>query len=126
MKDRIRLWVKALRSGKYHQAKRSLRRDNRYCCLGVACDVYHRETGDGEWQKRDDGTYAFIGADGFMYGVNNLPAKVCIWFGLATNPILGKRPEDPMSWMSAIRANDDYNMTFDEIADLVEKEYLDK
>lgn len=32
-------WVKALRSGKYKQGQRTLLRDNKYCCLGVACVV---------------------------------------------------------------------------------------
>lgn len=32
-------WVAALRSGKYEQGQKTLVRDNRYCCLGVLCDV---------------------------------------------------------------------------------------
>ena len=35
-----RQWVEALRSGKYQQAKGSLRRGDAMCCLGVACDLY--------------------------------------------------------------------------------------
>jgi hypothetical protein len=30
-------WIKALRSGKFKQAKGVLRRGEGYCCLGVAC-----------------------------------------------------------------------------------------
>lgn len=50
-------WVKALRSGKYRQAKGVLRspdNDVSYCCLGVACDLIdpnkwtkHAKEGDG-------------------------------------------------------------------------------
>lgn len=32
-------WVEALRSGKYEQGKNALCRDDKYCCLGVACEV---------------------------------------------------------------------------------------
>jgi hypothetical protein len=33
-------WVAALRSGKYEQARKVLRRsENRFCCLGLACDL---------------------------------------------------------------------------------------
>lgn len=38
-------WVKALRSGKYEQARGCLRDDSGYCCLGVLLDV----CGEGEW-----------------------------------------------------------------------------
>lgn len=32
-------WVKALRSGEYRQARRTLRSGRGYCCLGVLCRV---------------------------------------------------------------------------------------
>ena len=32
-------WLKALESGKYEQGNGKLCKDNKYCCLGVACDV---------------------------------------------------------------------------------------
>lgn len=32
-------WVEALRSGKYKQGSGYLRSGDRFCCLGVACDV---------------------------------------------------------------------------------------
>ena len=35
-----RLWVKALRSGKYRQARETLRKGNgSMCCLGVLCEI---------------------------------------------------------------------------------------
>lgn len=44
-------WIEALRSGKYEQAQRVLRRHDgsAYCCLGVLCDV----SGQGEWADDD-------------------------------------------------------------------------
>lgn len=39
-----RLWVEALRSGKYAQGTEVLRsKDGKYCCLGVACVVLGRK-----------------------------------------------------------------------------------
>lgn len=32
-------WLKALRSGKYEQGQGFLERDNKFCCLGVLCDI---------------------------------------------------------------------------------------
>ena len=41
-------WVEALRSGEYKQGVGCLydSRHDKYCCLGVACKVYEKETGD--------------------------------------------------------------------------------
>jgi hypothetical protein len=38
-KKEMKVWLKALRSGKYKQAKNSLQNAYGYCCLGVACDI---------------------------------------------------------------------------------------
>lgn len=38
-KELAREWVAALRSGKYVQGQQQLRQLNRYCCLGVLCDI---------------------------------------------------------------------------------------
>ena len=32
-------WIAALRSGAYKQGRDSLKRGDRFCCLGVACDL---------------------------------------------------------------------------------------
>ncbi len=51
MNRRIKnLWIKALESGKYKQGKNRLRTDDKFCCLGVLCDIYRKETGKGEWR----------------------------------------------------------------------------
>lgn len=43
-KDVAKLWIKALRSGKYKQGKWTLRNhNNSFCCLGVLCDIYNTE-----------------------------------------------------------------------------------
>lgn len=44
MKDKVKkLWVKALKSGKYKQAKNYLCTGDKHCCLGVLCELYNKE-----------------------------------------------------------------------------------
>ena len=33
-------WIQTLQSNKYEQSTKALRRNNTYCCLGVACDLH--------------------------------------------------------------------------------------
>jgi hypothetical protein len=45
MNDNMRKVLVALRSGEYKQARGTLQNTGGYCCLGVMCDVYEKETG---------------------------------------------------------------------------------
>jgi hypothetical protein len=82
MNENAKKWVDALLSGEFEQAKRRLRRQepdgDRYCCLGVACEVYRRETGDGCW----DGETFTAGGDRDNI---SLPFDVQAWLGLASD-----------------------------------------
>ncbi len=42
-----RNWIQALRSGKYLQGRGALKNRGRYCCLGVACEVFGAVFGKG-------------------------------------------------------------------------------
>jgi hypothetical protein len=44
-------WLEALRSGKYKQGKARLKREGKYCCLGVLCDISNLRT----WVSVEDG-----------------------------------------------------------------------
>lgn len=78
-----RLWLKALRSGKYRRTRFRLRTESGYCCLGVLCDLYQQETGLGAWVKSPDGTaYSFnVGNDTGNYYL--IPSAVLEWAGMA-------------------------------------------
>lgn len=39
-RENIKKWLAALRSGKYRQGYGHLRKNDRFCCLGVACDIF--------------------------------------------------------------------------------------
>lgn len=77
-------WLRALRSGKYEQGARVLRTsDNKFCCLGVLCDLHAKST-KSKWSKYKDGAaveFEYFGEEG------TLPDVVVDWAGLAeTNP----------------------------------------
>lgn len=46
------LWIGALRSGLYKQGKGTLRKDDKYCCLGVLVDIM-----DEEWTRNESGEW---------------------------------------------------------------------
>ena len=112
-KDRLRLLVAALRSGDYTQAVGQLRTDEGYCCLGVACDVFHRETDNGFWSQDYKGGSWFFYGNSYTMGV-----RVYEWFGLPSqNPTL-EHGETTMSGL-----NDNLRLDFSAIADQIEEEY---
>lgn len=45
-------WVDALRSGKFKQGKGNLKADNKFCCQGVACELFKDDV-SGKWTAPD-------------------------------------------------------------------------
>ena len=80
MNENARKWVGALRSGDYEQTKNFLHDKKGFCCLGVACDLYAKETGKGKWNE-DSSIYVFGLRDGTMESTV-LPWSVKQWLGL--------------------------------------------
>lgn len=68
-KPRLRMWARALKSGQYQQGNRHMRRNGRYCCLGVAMDL---AIANG------------CQVDGWInWGETSaMPQSVCDWYGL--------------------------------------------
>lgn len=107
-KDRIRKWVIALRSGEYQQGKESLHPDGKFCCLGVACDLFLKAK-KMTWEQND----FYIEKN-----LNDLPISVVHWFGLPDgNPLVSPT-------ITAVMANDDRQWSFKKIATSIEKLYL--
>jgi hypothetical protein len=97
-------WVDALRSGEYQQGQYCLRTDNKFCCLGVLCDLYGKEN-NVEWN-----------GDMFQDMVAVLPLSVIEWSGVGDgNPFVNAQTD------SLIGLNDK-GSTFNEIADVIEKQ----
>lgn len=105
MNERIKkLWINALKSGKYKQTRHQLRRGDEFCCLGVLCDLHSKETGD-KWDLKSQPKY---GSES-----EALPQNVINWADLSSiNPDFG-----PMQTLA--EANDG-DATFEEIAQIIE------
>ena len=129
MNENARKWVAALRSGEYVQDVGRLRTQNGFCCLGVACDLYAKKIGKGEWKPYTptfDKPAFYINVKSYGRG---LPTDVADWLGfrISVNDQIqyygdymseGEGDEEDPSLASA---NDD-GRTFDEIADIIESE----
>jgi hypothetical protein len=92
-------WVEALRSGKYKQGKHQLVFDGSYCCLGVLCEISGLE-----WP----GNSAL------------LPQNVQDWAGL--DSYNGKYVS--FGIQRFLSRDNDSGSTFEEIANTIEKEFL--
>lgn len=101
-----RLWVRALRSGKYEQGRGLLRDGDTFCCLGVLCDLYLKEH-----------KYSAIDLHGFY-----LPRSVRRWAGLASgNPEVRPRKVAGIRHDTLASLND-AGRSFARIATIIEKE----
>lgn len=124
-KNAIKKWVAELRSGKYIQCRGNLVGHNGgYCCLGVACETFRKETGKGEWKpdESDGGRIGFSIDDTFH--VSYLPPQVAEFYGFyhqIRNPMLHPYNISPLA---STEANDVHKFTFNEIADMIEDTYL--
>lgn len=80
--ERVGLLANALRSGEFLQGIGRLRREGCHCAEGVACEVYRRETGDGEWQRSPGGGGDwYLTPDGIVANRAATPARVRDWYG---------------------------------------------
>lgn len=108
----------ALRSGEYAQAKGYLREKDGsgYCCLGVACDLYHKETGKGYWDER---VFRDAGGDS-----NNsfLPRDVSAWFGFsgASGSFVKEVVSERGLKLRTLDGLNDFVMNFNEVADFID------
>lgn len=113
LKDR---WVAALRSGKYKQGRYRLRqcytdeRSTTYCCLGVLADVVD----PNGWRIGMSEEHITAGDGGGMLR-RSWASKI----GLTTRNSKSGR----MSQHKLVELNDQYTTTFEDIADVIEKEF---
>jgi hypothetical protein len=106
MKPEIKAqWLAALRSGDYQQGRSLLHYEDRcedqFCCLGVLCDLYAKDTGN-TWERH--------GSVCTMHGLDGmLPPQVQVWAGLEY--------ADPMG----LAGRNDDGATFEELAAIIEE-----
>lgn len=128
-------WLTALRSGKYEQGKQRLQTaDGKFCCLGVLCDLYAKETGT-KWTKiKNDSLVNICKCDSCREANNNSgltiafmdkdsypPDEVVAWAGLPSHNPDAVFLDDGV--MSLSLANDLKGQTFSDIADAIERTF---
>lgn len=113
-------WVDALRSGKYEQGSGILRYRDRFCCLGVLCDLYAQDHPEAKWAIGENpvSLIKYYSFDVNEYSqVYYLSPTIYEWAGLDEhNPIVvfqGKK-----RYLADLN---DMGYDFKQIADLIEK-----
>lgn len=113
----MKQWVAALRSGEYQQGQGYLNKQNKFCCLGVVCDLYIKSGGKGEWKMDATGMGRFIvkdAVDEAMY----LPDVVRKWL-IEDDFAAGQ----DLSELNPISLNDNRRLDFAQIADCIEEKF---
>lgn len=113
----IEKWVAALRSGEYAQGRGLLRSEDGYCCLGVLCDVFMKETGEGEWADPLENGDLYFRLDNESEGYFP-PQRVYEWAGLVEKD---GSYTDLRHLTSLVDLNDN-RVPFEEIANVIESE----
>ena len=118
-KARVQKLVDALRSRKYKQGVGRLRIDDKFCCLGVACDI----SGLGKWEQDPvygQWSYTVKGKNAENES-HVMPERVFKYFGFDDqNPTL----QPHASYESAAEMNDYGHSKFKTIATAFEKAFL--
>lgn len=117
--ENMKKWAEALRSGKYKQGRSQLADvweddEVKYCCLGVACKAAIADGVELE-EKQKGGSILFNGA------ISYLPAPVQKWLGVPRDPGLVADVGAGPGKRRASTLNDDYALSFEEIADAIDK-----
>lgn len=118
MKSEIKdLWVQALKSGEFEQTTGQLCKDEAYCALGVL-SVLALIHGQCTYDEREDGGRFDNRAIGLSYNIMN-------WAGIEDFLVAGKEflpfiYEDKVVSISILN---DAGLTFDEIAEEIEKHW---
>lgn len=131
MKQEIKeKWVKALRSDEYQQGAGGLHYTeigpdgdtiDRFCCLGVLCDLASKEIPDlqiVQYPQVSGGVYY-----SYDYQSTALPVSVQRWAGLnATDPYI-KDPTPSSLHEAALSDINDNGRSFGDISDIIEEQF---
>lgn len=111
MNKNAKLWVKALESGKYKQCRGALNKikTNGFCCLGVACDLYHKKV--TKLKIEEDGNEREFNGE-----IGILPEVVRDWLGL--------RHKNGMYFEDTLTDKNDNGASFKQIAKIIKSEPL--
>lgn len=118
-KSPVDLWLEALESGEYTQGKGALCADGKFCCLGVACDLYTKHVGGMErYDKKGYVFFVWTSEDGFRHREDTLlPDPVRQWLGLRDK--IGMLGESHPQAVRSLTGLNDTGSTFTEIAEII-------
>lgn len=76
-------WIEALESDKYQQGVGCLRNADKFCCLGVLCDI----SGDGKWRNKEGlSSYHFeLFEMGYELHFSRLPVPLMARVGITSD-----------------------------------------
>lgn len=127
MKNKIKdMWIDNLINGNYEQGKDCLKDEDKYCCLGVLCDLYIKEH-NLSWNSDPikNRKYSIFNC------VSTLPVEVADWAGISRENNLSPFMEgvDPkvsinLEDITLAELNDkgDENSTFENIAKIIQEQ----
>ena len=99
-------WIEALLSGEYKQGKGALRNSkDEYCCLGVLCDLYSKNTGV-EWGIDP------LGSHNMHSNVSMTPVQVDLW---------GEFANGTSGTLLELAEMNDFGRTFEQIAEYIKE-----
>lgn len=115
---RLERWVNALKSGKYKQGHATLCFRDKYCCLGVACDISNRSTGLKWGRDYELGGYGYGGSGESAF----LRKETIEYFGFKDQigfSFTGNFCDTQSAIVNLANLNDVYNWSFKKIGNLV-------
>lgn len=127
-------WVAALRSGEYKQGIHLLKQDDKFCCLGVLCDLHrkaHQEGGEDDivnrWFPTRNPEMDNAPCFSYRYGnTTSLPGAVVDWCGLHScdPPVqrIASFEDQDVTLDGTLSLFNDQGLTFNQIADIIEQQ----
>lgn len=112
-----KLWVNALRSGKYKKGTKKLhnREEDTYCVMGVLCKLHAHATHKRGFNFMENHE-AYDDYDMYYLGeCVVIPNAVKVWSGIHTTHPLVHKEKSLVHW------NDHSKKSFNELADMIEK-----
>lgn len=118
--------VAALRSREFSQGRGALAdKQGNYCCLGVACELFRRDTGEGRWTDSSGSVKDYEVGEYEGDGVLPRPVQEYYGFSLDDPRLITVIAEETDHYENVCAASlNDEGKTFAEIADLFEAYYL--
>ena len=106
-------WLKALRDGSYKQGHGRLRLEEEFCCLGVLCDLYIKDT-NSQWQVSSEWEFGARLYE-FRNEITLPPREVLDWAGIKGNCAVNTQH-------GTLSSLNDCGLSFNRIAEIIEKD----